>query len=56
MPHLPNINSVDIQVTVFVAILTMDANRQEVDRLDLCCCVISSKASIEEVRVERSAE
>lgn len=38
-----------VQVTVFVALLTMDANRQKAGRMDWCCCC-TSKKFLEEVR------
>ncbi|CAM9952295.1 unnamed protein product, partial [Ascophyllum nodosum] len=32
-----------LQVTAFVALLTMDANRQNAGRFDWCCCFTSKK-------------
>lgn len=38
------------QITAFVALLTMDANRQKAGRMDWCCCFKSNKF-LEEVCV-----
>ena len=44
-------------MTAFVALLTMDANRQKAGRLDWCCCFTSGKTSVEKVRrAARSVE
>ncbi|CAM9553956.1 unnamed protein product, partial [Laminaria digitata] len=37
-------------MTAFVALLTMDANRQKAGRIDWCCC-FKSKKFLEEVGV-----
>jgi len=38
-----------LKITAFVAVLTMDANRQKAGRLSFFCC-FKSKAFLEEVR------
>ncbi|CAM9414497.1 unnamed protein product, partial [Hapterophycus canaliculatus] len=40
------------QMTAFVALLTMDVNRQKAGKIDWCCCFTSSKGIAEQVRVE----
>ena len=42
------------QLTAFVAVLTMDANRQKTGRLSFCCC-FKSKTFLEEVRINGGA-
>lgn len=41
-----------LQITAFVALLTMDANRQKAGRMDWCCCFKSNKF-LEEESVRR---
>lgn len=37
-------------MTAFVALVTMDANRQKAGRFDWCCCFTSKKYLAEQVR------
>ncbi|XP_061187973.1 NPC intracellular cholesterol transporter 1-like [Saccostrea echinata] len=39
------------QITVFVAIMTLDAKREESNRLDICCCV-----QLDKTKKERNSE
>lgn len=43
MPRARACYSPTNQMTAFVAVLTMDANRQRAGRIDCCCCFTSEK-------------
>eukprot|EP00903_Cladosiphon_okamuranus_P022061 g20288.t1 len=42
-----------LQMTAFVAVLTMDANRQKAGRIDCCCCFTSSEYLAQRERIQR---